>query len=111
MSPFDKMLDAFGIGVQHKFAGGTYAKELKIPKGSFITQHAHSYDHLSILAVGEVEVEFESGKEVLKAPYCLTVPAGHSHQITAITDAVWYCIHATEVTDPEAIDTSIIERK
>jgi hypothetical protein len=31
--------------------------------------------------------------------------------IEALEDAVWFCIHATDETDPEKVDKVLIERK
>jgi hypothetical protein len=38
----------------------------------------------------------------------VAIEAGAHHEITAITDTVWYCIHATSVTDPALVDEELI---
>ena len=53
------------------------------------------------------------GEELLifEAPACLEIKAGVIHGVKAITDCVWFCIHATTETDPNKVDEVLIERK
>lgn len=94
--------------VQHFFAAGVYAKETHIPADHCFTQHVHSYDHMSILAKGWVVVRLDGVETEYEAPACIHIEAGKNHEVTGITDSVWYCIHATEETDPEKIDKVLI---
>lgn len=98
----------FGVGIAHHFGGGVYAKETVIPAGVELTQHRHQHDHLSILAVGEVLVEVDGETRAYRAPACLQIKAGAVHKVTALTPAVWYCIHATDCTDPELVDHELV---
>ena len=97
-----------GVEVAHHFGGGAYAKETLIPAGVVLSQHKHPHDHLSILASGTATVS--SGGDVLRltGPACITIKAGVSHSVTAITPVVWFCIHGVDSTDPETVDTSIL---
>lgn len=95
------------LQVQHHFSSGVYAKEMHVPAGCTIGSHAHKFDHLSLLARGTVIVHTDETTERFTAPACLTIKAGVHHEITALTDTVWYCIHATEVTDPDLVDASL----
>ena len=94
---------------KHYFAKGIYAKELFIPADYIVMQHVHIYDHLSILAVGSIELVFDDVKTVIHAPACLTIEAKKHHAIKSLTDTVWYCIHASECTDEEEIDKTLIQ--
>jgi quercetin dioxygenase-like cupin family protein len=96
------------LGIQHHFSSGVYAKEIHIPAGCVIGSHSHRFDHLSLLASGEVVVRTESKSSRYTAPSCVAIEAGAHHEITAITDTVWYCIHATSVTDPALVDEELI---
>lgn len=96
------------LGVVHHFSDGLYAKEMLLPAKHFAVSHAHAYDHLSILAKGDVTVEVEGLRTEYKAPACINIPAGLHHTITAHEDSVWFCIHATEEKDPEKIDYVLI---
>jgi len=90
--------------IKHHFAGGIYAKETVIPANNLLVQHIHKFDHLSILAMGSVELVVDEIKTVIHAPACLTIKAGKHHGIRTLTDAVWYCIHASKCTDVSQID-------
>lgn len=95
------------LQVQHHFSAGVYAKEIHVPAGHTVGQHAHTFDHLSLLARGTVIVHTDEMTQTFQAPACITIKAGIHHEITALTDTVWYCIHATDVTDPDKVDESL----
>ena len=94
--------------IQHYFSSGVYAKETRIPAGFVLVQHAHKHDHLSILASGSVELVVDGVKSVVHAPSCLTIAAGKHHGIKSLTDVVWYCVHATNCTDENEVDETLI---
>jgi len=94
--------------ISHHFGGGIYAKETIISSGKWLVQHAHKFDHLSILAQGTVELITDAGTQVITAPSCITIEAGLHHGVRSLTDVVWFCIHATDCTDADIIDTVII---
>ena len=94
--------------IEHHFSSGVYAKETRIPAGSWLVQHAHLHDHLSILASGSVELMVDDKTSVLHAPACLTIEAGKHHGVRSLTDVVWYCIHATDCTDEDEVDNVLI---
>jgi quercetin dioxygenase-like cupin family protein len=100
----------FDPQVQHHFGGGVYAKQMRIPTGCTIVQHKHTHDHLSVLASGEVQLMVDGAVSRYTAPACIHIAADRHHAVHALTDAVWYCIHATDCTDPEQVDEVIIKR-
>lgn len=87
----------------HHLAGGVYAKQTHIPAGMVLVQHKHRYDHLSVLASGTVELEVDDQRSTLTGPVCLTIKANAHHGVKALTDAVWFCIHASAVADDDAL--------
>jgi quercetin dioxygenase-like cupin family protein len=96
--------------VKHHFSAGMYAKEMRIPAGGVIVSHKHKYDHLSILASGKVMLTIDGNCLIpLTAPACIDIAAGTHHKITAIEDSVWFCIHATAITDAERIDETLTD--
>jgi quercetin dioxygenase-like cupin family protein len=98
-------------GTVHHFAGGVYCKQMHLPAGCGAITHAHRYDHLSVLAAGEVDVwTTENGTRRYVAPAVITIAAGVQHGIHAHRDAVWLCIHATDETDPERVDDVLITK-
>lgn len=94
--------------IEHHFSSGVYAKETRISAGSWLVQHAHLHDHLSILASGSVELIVDGKTSILNAPACLTIEAGKHHGVKSLTDVVWYCIHATDCEDEDEIDKALI---
>jgi quercetin dioxygenase-like cupin family protein len=86
--------------IRHHFAGqdddhGVYAKEMLIDAGTVLTSHVHAYDHLSIIGRGIAHLQIEAGTRVVVGPQAIVIPKGAAHELRAITDVVWYCIHAT----------------
>jgi quercetin dioxygenase-like cupin family protein len=96
------------LGTVHNFSDGLYAKQMFIPKGYVVGQHAHKFSHLSILAKGKVIVKTDSGETNYEAPACLEIKEGINHAIEALEDSVWFCIHATEETNIDNIDNILI---
>jgi quercetin dioxygenase-like cupin family protein len=95
--------------IEHYFSSGVYAKKSRIPAGHVLVQHSHKHDHLSILASGSVEVVVDGKTSVINAPACFTIEANKHHGVKILTDAVWYCIHATDCTDENEIDDTLIQ--
>jgi len=96
--------------VQHHFSGGIYAKEITLTEpGQGMHQHAHNYDHLSILTQGQVVLEVDGEKTLHTAPAVLNIPAGRRHKILPVQLPVkWFCIHRTDVTDETCVDDNLI---
>lgn len=101
------------MSIKHHFGDGLYAKEIHIPAGMMAGKHMHTYTHFSILGRGRVVLKrWGTDNAGLKWHTSQTVEAGQLveieanvlHQITAIEDSVWYCIHATDETDPAKVD-------
>lgn len=102
-------LAAARVKVVHHFAAGLYSKEMRVPAGVEIGKHVHEFDHFSMLMQGSVELDVDGEISVQHAPALLTIRAGAQHVITALTDVVWHCIHATTETDPDKVDTVLTE--
>ena len=78
-------------------ADGLMSMEVHIPAGVELGKHVHNYSHLSFLAKGKVYLLVEGEKVIeLEAPFCLNIKKNKQHSIQAITDAVWFCTHATD---------------
>lgn len=96
------------LPISHHWGGGVYAKETRISAGLILVQHKHDFDHLSVLASGTVELMVDGVRSEVTGPTCLTIEAGKHHGVKALTDVVWYCIHATDCTDPQSVDEVLI---
>lgn len=94
--------------IAHHFGGGMYAKESRIPAGMVLVQHKHTYDHLSILASGTVELLVDGVRTELTGPACLTIAANKHHGVKALTEVVWFCCHATDCVDADHVDDGLI---
>ncbi len=99
------------LHISHFFSGREYAKQMTLPAGYQAGTHSHNYDHLSILAIGTVSVELDGASTDHTGPTCIVIKAGQEHRITAHTDSVWFCVHATDETDPDKVDSVLIKEK
>lgn len=97
--------------IKHHFCHHTYAKEMRLDAGNSVETHKHIYDHFALLGAGRAAVEIDGNVTVHDGPSILTVKAGKMHRITAISDITWYCVHATDETDPEKVDAVLIEEQ
>jgi quercetin dioxygenase-like cupin family protein len=109
---YKKMEGTFEVdlGIVHNFSDGLYAKQMIIPKGYMVGQHAHTFSHLSILAKGKVIVRTDDSNIEYTAPACIEIKEGIHHAISALEDTVWFCIHATDETDINKIDEVLIKK-
>jgi quercetin dioxygenase-like cupin family protein len=96
------------VPITHHFGGGVYAKETRIAAGLILVQHKHDFDHLSVLASGTVELLVDGARSEVTGPACITIEAGKHHGVKALTDVVWFCIHATDCTDSHEVDEVLI---
>ena len=94
--------------ISHHFSDGLYAKESRFSEGTAILKHTHNFSHLTILAKGKVAVMIDEEIEIIEAPACIEIKAGITHGVKAITDCVWFCIHATDEKDPSKVDDILI---
>lgn len=95
-----------GVAIAHHFM---YAKSARIPAGVVLQQHAHKHDHYSLLLEGSVMVWANAEVKRYFAPTVILIPKGVSHEVTAITDTHWWCLHETDERDLDVIDKSLIE--
>ena len=96
--------------ISHHFGGGCYVKLIQLHDGEEVPQHKHKFDHLTALFSGSVVVFVgeEEGK-LYFAPDVIEVPKDTVHTFTAVNgNAVIGCIHATNITDPDLIDETLI---
>lgn len=96
----------------HHFSDGLYAKEIHVPEGMMVVQHKHTFSHLSVLAQGKVVVVIDGEEpQIITAPACLDIRANTNHGIKALTDVVWFCIHATDEKDIKKVDEVLIKKE
>ena len=62
--------------------------------------HAHAFDHITLLAAGSVKMIHDNGEAEFKAPHLIVTPKGIKHQFTALEpNTVFCCIHAIREKD------------
>lgn len=102
-------MDNDGIEVEHIFCGGVYAKKLTFKRGIRCDQHAHSFDHLSVVAAGFFRVTVGDDVRDYGPGDTVQIEALSVHSVHALTPGVWLCIHRTDCTDPATVDTTLIQ--
>lgn len=101
-SEFDQLLDYVrdhDIGVPDGEScqiGGVFCKKFELKAGQAIVSHKHRYDHMSILAKGDVIVRQGDGERRYSAPAEINIRAHVHHAIITLSDVTWYCIHAVD---------------
>jgi quercetin dioxygenase-like cupin family protein len=88
----------------HHFAGNVYAKGYSIAAGYRLVQHKHEEAHLSILAVGRAILMVDGERREIVGPVCVTIEANKHHGVKALTDCVWYCLHADDPDHDQIIE-------
>jgi quercetin dioxygenase-like cupin family protein len=94
--------------VEHFFSDGVYSRKMTIPQGVKVPTHKHKFNHMSILASGKVIIKVDGIVSEYTAPAQLEIAKNQIHEILALEESVWFCIHATDVTDPDCIDNELI---
>lgn len=82
-------------------------------RGTLVGQHAHTYDHTSMLAAGAVRVWADD--ECLgdfTAPTGVFIAANRKHRMQALVDGtVMYCIHNTHGFAPDELEDHLIAER
>ena len=89
------------IGVEIYTTDGVFIKQLSLPRaGLVVPQHAHVYEHTSMLAAGSVRV-WAGGKLIgdKVAPTGIVIAARVKHTFLSLEpNTVLYCIHNVDRT-------------
>jgi hypothetical protein len=83
---------------------GIYAKVWTIAdRGTVLPQHAHEWDHISLIASGKVHIwQRDDYLGVYTAPAMVKIPARAFHRFETITDnVVIVCIHNADHIDAD----------
>lgn len=74
---------------------GLYTRQMYFEKaGVSIPGHYHEYDHPTLFASGEFDVDVDGVVQHVKAPHVMLIRKDKRHKITATTDgALAFCIH------------------
>lgn len=71
--------------------------------GDKVQGHAHTFDHITLLAKGTVIMRANGGGKEHKAPKLIITPKGIVHEFEALTpDCLLCCVHAIRDGDTDA---------
>jgi len=114
LNRIDEIYDGEQIDTHTKFyaTDDTIARRMELPKWGRAASHKHKYDHISIVTAQTtgyvvqviadgVHTKYESGD-------CITLPAGVEHEIIALENIKWFCVHASTEKDPAKQDEVLI---
>ena len=96
------------MNITHHFGAGVYIKETEFAEGETVPMHEHVHTHQSVLCQVVARLEVDGEPRFIRGPCVLTIEAGHRHSVQAVTRIVWLCIHATDETDAERIDSTLV---
>lgn len=89
-------LHDLGVRIEDHFGENAYIKATYFQPGQGLGQHAHPFDHFSVLVNGTVELDVDGEKQALTGPKILTLEKGKVHTVTALTEALWLCVWGNE---------------
>lgn len=92
----------------HRFAEGLYVREIVIPKGTLLTGKIHKASHVNIISKGDITVMTEDGLMRIKAPFTMISKPGTKRVGYAHEDTVWTTVHATQETNLEKIEETLV---
>jgi quercetin dioxygenase-like cupin family protein len=97
------VLPQLDLPVTNTFAGGVYARELFIPKGTFIIGKVHLTDHFNICLKGDLTFLSVDGPKRIVGPTMFVAPAGTKKVAYANEDSIWTNMMPALSEDPEKI--------
>ena len=93
--------------VEHVFAEGLYARPMYMRAGETVVGATHGKEHLCVVQGHCIVVDGMTRKELLGWNVFVSKP-GAKRAIIALADTVWMTVHATELTDVEAIEKAVL---
>ena len=97
-------------GLKEYFAGGSYIRELFIPKDTTIVSQIWNKTRMWIIATGEVTFVTEMGIKRVKAPYREVVPHGSKVALYTHEDTLWFAITGTDAANSEEVEEDVIAK-
>jgi hypothetical protein len=79
-----------------KYGCSTYAREIFLPKGSFVVGKIHRHQHLNFISKGKVRVFTEFGEKYFEGPCTFISEVGLKRAVYAEEDTIWTTVHLTE---------------
>jgi hypothetical protein len=89
--------------IKHHLTDGVYIKAYAVPKGIRLYSKAFPDRHVAILAAGSVLLTDGETKIRFVAPAHFEFPAFRRVEVLTLENSAWYCVHATDETDLDAL--------
>lgn len=93
--------------IEHLFAEGLYARPMYMRAGETVVGAKHGKEHLCVVHGHCIVADGMTRKE-LKGWNVFVSKPGAKRAIIALADTVWMTVHATELTDVDAIEKSVL---
>ncbi len=98
------------IPLQHFFAKGLYARQGVIKKGTLLVGAIKKISHLNIIVSGDISILTEEGVQRITGPATMTSAPGTKRIGFAHEDTVWITIVATEETEVERVEETVLAK-
>lgn len=99
---------AVDVTTMHHRAEGIYGRSVTIPAGAVLVGLAHKKGCL-VVCVGDITVVSEAGWQRITGARIFRADPGGMRVGLAHADTTWLTVHATELSDIEAIEDSLVE--
>jgi len=101
------------LEIVHRFTPGLYSREMRVKAGSMVTSKIHKTRHPFVVSQGHLTVWNPATGECveIRAPYHGVTEPGTRRVALIHADTIWTTFHPTDLTDPEAIEAEIIEKR
>ena len=94
------------LPLKHHFSKGTYAREIFMPKGTYVTGKIHKTEHLCIL-FGDIEIGDEGGMFRYTGYHVFNSFPGTKRILATYEDTWFTTIHLTDETDIPTLEADI----
>jgi len=99
-----------GLPLTHIFSNGIYAREIYMPSGFIVIGHVHNTTHINIVSTGRALVYMDGVMVEVMAPFTFESKAGCRKVLYILEDMFWTTIHATDETDIEVLENTLIDK-
>lgn len=106
---FAKTKEQVDIPVKHYMHGNMYAREITIPKDTFITGQLYKFDHFDVMIKGDITVSTDEGVRKRLSGYNVfkglsgKKRAGYAHE-----DTTWITFHVAKGKDGDEIQSGLV---
>lgn len=100
--------DTSGGDYKHHFSDGLCARELTLPKDTFIIGEMHLKGNINFLMKGTIAVSTDDGLKIMHAPEIVVSGPGTKRVGYAMTETVWVTVSATTGTTEQEVRDEII---